>query len=43
MVEHTTCVENEQTTLGFVRLENVIKRQELYINESKTKAYRAFR
>lgn len=31
------------TTLGFVRLENVIKRQELYINERRTKAYRVFR
>ena len=42
-VEHTTCAENEPTTLGVVRLENAIKRQELYINESRTKAYRAFR
>ena len=42
-VEHTTCAENEPTTLGFVRLENAIKRQELYINESRIKAYRAFR
>ena len=42
-VEHTMCAENEPITLGFARLENVIKRQELYINESRTKAYRAFR
>ena len=32
-----------RTTLGYARLENVIKRQGLYINESRTKAYRAFR
>lgn len=31
------------TTLGFARLENAIKRRELYTNESRTKAYRAFR
>lgn len=31
------------TTLGFVRLENVIKRQELYINERRTKACRVLR
>lgn len=42
-VEHTMCVENEPITLGYERLENGIKRQELYINESRTKAYRAFR
>ena len=42
-VEHTTCAENERITLGYVRLENVTKRQELYTNESRTKAYRAFR
>lgn len=42
-VEHTLYVENELTTLGFVRLENAIKRRELYTNESRTKAYRAFR
>lgn len=42
-MEHTTCAENELTTLGFVRLENVTKRQELYINESRTKAYRVLR
>lgn len=42
-VAHTLYVENELTTLGFVRLENVIKRQELYINERRTKAYRVFR
>ena len=41
--EHTTCAENERITLGYVRLENVTKRQELYINESRTKAYRVFR
>ena len=41
--KHTVCAENEPTILGFVRLENVIKRQELYINESRIKAYRAFR
>ena len=32
-----------QITLGYARLENAIKRQELYTNESRTKAYRAFR
>lgn len=37
------CVENEPITLGCERLENVTKRRELYINESRTKAYRAFR
>ena len=42
-VVHTLYVENEPTTQGFVRLENAIKRRELYTNESRTKAYRAFR
>lgn len=42
-VEHTTCAENERITLGYARLENVIKRQELYINESRIKACRVLR
>ena len=42
-VEHTTCAENEPITLGYARLGNVTKRQELYTNESRTKAYRVFR
>ena len=42
-MEHTTCAENELTTLGYARLENVIKRQGLYINESRTKACRVLR
>ena len=42
-VAHTLYVENEPTTLGYERLENVIKRQELYINESRIKACRVFR
>lgn len=42
-VVHTMYAENEPTTLGFTRLENAIKRRELYTNESRTKAYRAFR
>lgn len=42
-VEHTTCAENERITLGYVRLENAIKRQGRCINEGKTKAYRVFR
>lgn len=41
--KHTACAENERITLGYVRLENVTKRQELYTNESRTKACRAFR
>lgn len=32
-----------RTTLGYARLENVIKRQELYINESRIKACRVLR
>lgn len=42
-IKDVLCVAAEPTTLGYARLENVIKRQELYINESRTKAYRAFR
>ena len=41
--KHTVCAENEPITLGYIRLENATKRQELYTNESRTKAYRAFR
>ena len=41
--KHTVCAENERITLRYIRLENVTKRQELYINERRTKAYRVFR
>ncbi len=31
------------TTQGFVRLENAIKRRELYTNEGRNKIYRVFK
>lgn len=42
-VAHTLYVENEPTTQGFVRLENAIKRRELYTNEGRNKIYRVFK